>query len=498
MAAIITEPLKRKMLDHLFHEIETGIEYSLSADSDSKVAKYHIGLGKSREWPDNDDIALTPVSALREERNARFSLQAIKATTDVSYVVPRHNWTSGTTYDAYDDAVEGIGSNSFYVITEDNAVYMCLRQGKDATGASNTSTIKPSSISNPYAFKTSDGYVWKYLYTVSAARAAKFLSANYMPVAFVDSSYAGADIYLQEQMRFRKDHSTSGQITDISVIKGGTGFSSTPTVTITGDYGDSANDSSGAAGYMVSHQQVTATATVSGNSVVKIELDSATSDGIKLGRGYTRAGVTISGGGGANATARAIFSRDSGLGANPVKDLKATSIMVNAKPAGPEGTDFPIDQDFRQVALLRNVTDSQDAAIYTGTTGGASRWLALTGNNNLSNMTSASLKDKLITGANSGATAWCDWFDSTAGQPWDYPGPGGSRIYIHQNDSSGFTSFAHGENVSAAGFSAVALWGADSANDITITSGDILYIENRQPINRASSQTEDIKIVITL
>ena len=434
MAAIITEPLKRQMLDHLYDEINTGFKARGGtwanagyADS-SNTAKYYVGVGKARQW-NGADVASTPENSLKDERDLRFSLQAIKATTDVSFVIPRYNWTSGTTYSGYDDDQSGIGSNSFYVITEDNAVFICLRQGKSATGSANTSTEKPHSVGNPKPFKTSDGYVWKYLYTVSATRASKYLSANYLPVAHFDSSNMGSDIYAQEQVRFKNDYTQAGRITDIVVTNGGTGYTSTPTITIDGD-------GSGA----------TATAVVSGNSVVKIELDSSADSCIKMGMNYDRVGITISGGSGSGALARAVLARDSGIGANPIKDLKSTSLMINAKPAGAEGTDFIIDQDFRQVALIKNphVDSAAEAALYTGTTGGVNRYLSISAVSAISDMTAQSLKDKLITGSTSGAKAWCDWFDSDASRILGNPaatGRGGARVYIHQNDSSGFKSF---------------------------------------------------------
>ena len=38
----------------------------------------------------------------------------------------------------------------------------------------------------------------------------------------------------------------------------------------------------------------------------------------------------------------------------------------------------------------------------------------------------------------------------------------------------------------------------DSADDIKLLSGELLYIENRAPVTRSTDQTEDIKVVITL
>ena len=80
-----------------------------------------------------------------------------------------------------------------------------------------------------------------------------------------------------------------------------------------------------------------------------------------------------------------------------------------------------------------------------------------------------------------------------------------SRVWFHQNDSTGFKPFVEAETVTGGGGSGtLQLAGADADadawehGDIDKMSGEILYIENRAPVTRSSIQTEDLKIVITL
>ena len=96
------------------------------------------------------------------------------------------------------------------------------------------------------------------------------------------------------------------------------------------------------------------------------------------GRNFVNATVTISGGGGSGATARAVLGPPNGIGADPRDELKATSLMFNSKPDGTENGDFLAgnDQDFRQVMLIRNPrTDSDNGTILTATTNKALRYL---------------------------------------------------------------------------------------------------------------------------
>ena len=464
MPAIITDVFKKKLIQKIFTDV--------SNDSD----QFYIGIGKSEQWDSAENVP-TPKDSLRDVRQLRSGLQSLKKTNDVSFTIPRYNWTPGI-YNAFDDNFTEIPNTSYYVLTEDNQVYICLQQSKDTNGNPNTSTVKPTGTSTK-PFKTSDGYVWKFLYSLSAIRASKFLSSNFVPVEKVlDSSELGRTLTTSEIVQDAVQNAASpGQILGIQMINNGSGYTgSTVSVTITGN-------GTGA----------TATGTVSGGAVTKIELDSSTDSCLKFGHGYNFAGITVANpASGTNiATARAVIGPDSGLGADPRNELLSTSLMFNANPDGTEsttqavsgettgGSSFIIDQDFRQVAIMRNLKDSAGVVAFTGTSGKILQYLNFTSNPTFS-------KDAIITGAN-GAQAVVDTTDS-------------SRVWFHQNDSTGFKPFAGGEVVTGSGTSAT----LDSANgflrngDIDKFSGEILYIENRAPVQRNNNQTEDLKVVITL
>ena len=458
MTAIITDILKKQLLLNVFNEISNNTH------------RYFLGIGRSEQWNASETVP-TPTDAPKTIRDARSSLQSIKSASDVSFVIPRYNWSSGAIYQAYDDTFTKIpDTNSYYVLTEDNQVYICLQQGKSAAGVAVTSTVKPTGTAAK-PFKTADGYVWKFLYSLSAARASKFLSSNFVPVLKIGDSAGGAGLSsIEVQQATVQDAASPGQVLGVAVTNGGTGYTSTPTVTIQGD-------GAGA----------TATATVSGGAVVKIELDSSTDSTMAMGHGYNFVGAVISGGGGSGATARAILGPDSGLGNDPRDELKSTSLMFNTKPNGTESGNFIIDQDFRQVVLMRDPTDSADSA-YSGASGKVLQFLQTT------NATQAAsfAVDTLITGGTSTAKAVIDEIDS-------------DKILFHQNDSTGFLPFTEGEAITGGGGAATleaAGVDADSnafgVSTIKKTSGEILYIENRAPVVRSSNQTEDIKVVITL
>nr|BCU99863.1 MAG: hypothetical protein CM15mV30_1670 [uncultured marine virus] len=105
-------------------------------------------------------------------------------TADVSHAIVRRNWTSGTTYDAYqhdysssntaNSGATSLSAATFYVLTEDFNVYKVI----DNDG-NTASTVKPTGTGTGI-ITTGDGYKWKFMYTISASDAIKFLSTDFM------------------------------------------------------------------------------------------------------------------------------------------------------------------------------------------------------------------------------------------------------------------------------------------------------------------------------
>lgn len=457
MSAIITDVFKKQFMQNIFDEVE------------NLTGRYYVGIGKNDQWNATETVP-APTDTPRTIREAQAALQSVKAVAGVSYVIPRYNWSSGSIYSSYDDDVTAIPSNSYYVLTEDNQVYICLQQSKDANGNANVSTVQPTGTSKN-AFKTSDGYTWKFLYALSAARSSAFLSANFVPVEKILDSAGGPSLTAIEiQQATVQDSAVAGRILNVVVTNPGTGYTSAPTVTITGntrEIGDSAQ----------------AVATVANGSIAKIEM---LNESAGSGKNYINATVTLTGGGGSGGVARAVMGPQNGIGADPRDELKATSLMFNAKPSGIEGGDFLAGTgvDFRQVMLIKNPkTDSASGTTLSATTGKALKFLktdlAFAGNLAV---------DELITSNTvPAAKAYVNQISD-------------SDVFYHQTDSTGYTPFGIGniltdEQGNTGTINHVSA--IDSAGLIN-TSGDVLYIENRAPVIRDASQTEDIKVVVTL
>ena len=469
MVAIVTDAFKRQIINQI------------TDDVDSTAVSYYLGIGRSEDW-DSTDTPPNPTNTLRDIRNYKLNQQAMKLGEDVSFVIPRYNWNSGTVYSAYDDAVSGYPSNAYYVMTDELQVYICLQQGKNNSGISVPSTVEPSGVDLEPQTKA-DGYVWRYLYSISAGRAQKFQSANYQPVEFIKQDATSLTAQQSEQ-RNTQYAAVRGEITGIEIVNGGSGYTSIPTVSVIGRQVTYDGEPP---------KTATATATISGGAVVKIEMNDSSHlgvDGKSYGRGYQAASVSITGGGGSGATARAVLAPEKGIGGDPREDLRSTAIMFNSKFSGDEGNTFTIGNDFRQVAIIRNPRSGKDSdsPLFSGTSANTLRTLKLNA------VGTTFTKDKTILGATSGAQAFIDRTDS-------------NLIYFHQNETTGFINFQEGETInetdgSGTGTLDSAAFDLDTrafdSAEVDIMSGDILYIDNRAAVTRASDQNEDVKVIIQL
>ena len=460
MTAIITDKLKNLVVD------------LIKANDSDASNRYYAAIGRSEAWNDSD-VSPTPLRTKSEENDFRNSMQSMKLVADVSLVIPRYNWSSGTFYSAYDDTQVG-NTNAYYVINANQQVYMVLRASVSATGTAVASTVEPTGNTTGTPFKTSDGYVWKFMYSISATDANKFQSANFIPVKSIPFTNINSSVAEVEQKAVQ-DAAVHGQIIGYGIESAGAGYGSAPTLTVQGNGSNAA-----------------ATATISGGQVVKVEVADSSDASLKIanfGSGYDYANVEVSGGSPTKPVkVRPILANSGGLGHDATVDFKASAIMFNAKPSGTETLDFVIGQDFRQVGLIKNPqVDSAGhggngvSTAFTAATGRALRKL------NFSAVNTAFGEDKTILGATSGAKAFIDK-DS------------GDSLFYHQNDDTGFKSFQAGETVSETDGTGEGVLDSAGAFETTFEvnphTGELLYIDNRSAVTRSADQTEDIKIVI--
>ena len=466
--------------------------------SEASPEVYYLGIGRPQafatqtrgdlrtENQGTDSAAITPADSVIEEFNTFDDLLAVKkiTTSDTSFVIPRRNWTTTTVYDYYrhdyGNRVTGTTTTqtansgattlfdaTFYVLTTARNVYKCLDNNGNAA-----STTEPTGTSTSI-LTTADGYKWKYMYSLSATQQANFLSTDFMAVA-TDATISSAAV--------------DGAISTVKIKSAGSGgtngtFTSIP---IRGD---------GTGGVI--------SATVSGGIVTAVTVTTA-------GTGYTIAYVRNADIVSAGATSLSgseidvIIPPKGGHGFNAVSELGGFFVMLNVSLEGTESAntgDFTAENDFRRIVLIRNPFSGGSAASASTLRGTkAVRFAA-------SPTPGTFTVDEKITQATTGAVGKVVEYDSTNRilhyiqtrfNDEGLSSLGNRTAFSGANVITGATSAATGTP------SAVA---SETADQITFTSGykdteldrhkgDVLYIENRAPITRASDQTENIKLVI--
>ena len=483
MAAIITNKFRIN-----------NAEQFVESFSEAAATTYYLFIGRSHSWATDADVQgnsinegtdaspPTPNDDVTSEFYNYDDMLGAKIITssDVSHVIPRRNWTTGTTYDMYEHNISSSNAansgatnlfdSTFFVMNSSNAVYKVI-ENDGATA----STVEPTSTSNSI-FETSDGYRWKYMYSLTSSETLNFMSTDFIHVS-TDSTVSAAAV--------------DGALDTILVVSGGSSFNTSSGSTISGIpiRGDG---SSGVA-----------SVTISSGAITAAEVTTA-------GTGYTFAYIrdadiiaaTNAGGAGSGSNLNVIIPPKGGHGSNAVKELGGFFVMINKSLVGVEGTsDIGVGNDFRRIGLLRDPTNFGTSTVASATTRRqiyAFKFASVSG---------TFTADEEINQASTGAVGKVVEYDSTNLILYYYQ----TRFPDCGTDSNGnLTAFSGANAVTGQSSSASATPDTSNSNtvngvefssgyanpELAYDSGDMIYVEERSPITRASDQTENVKLII--
>lgn len=442
MSSIITNKMRVKAAQ-LFKELF----------SDEAV---YMFIGREGEWlnvSSSSSTAATATDSVSDELNHWYNMIGMKKVSysNVTHVIERKNWASGTTYDQYDDTDTNLFNQDFYVLTDEMNVYKCIYS------PGTPSTEQPSGYSTGY-ITTDDDYIWKYMYSVSEIDQDRFLTTDWMPVSFVtDSDCACEELSRQLDVQ---EAAVPGEISVVMVTTGGTGYSDGTAISVS-----SVDGGSGLAGTVV----------VSGGVIQRITLSNR-------GSGYSQA-PTITVSGGTGATFRVIMSPSGGHGADARKELGARWIMARAKLRFDED-DIPTENEYRKIGLVLN------PVLKNSTYGSGNVGTAVTYNQCVVLEFSAAqlpawTLDSRVTQASAGAA--------------------GKVVQItDETNANGLYEVWLTEITKTFSNTGTVSDGSTTKTPTTATVyemergiGDILYIEQREPITRQEDQSEDLRVIIT-
>ena len=178
----------------------------------------YLFIGKHTSWTEGDTISgsnestddynppIPPDTVQNIDFDVWRNMIAAKKVnpSDIKHVIPRYDWSlnndgTGKIYTQYDDLNSSLFSSSFspfYVFTDEFNVYKCISNNSGAR-----STVKPTGKSSSELLRTSDGYVWKYMYSVSPSDSLKFVTSSHIPVQKINLEDMSRDFSNQENLQ---------------------------------------------------------------------------------------------------------------------------------------------------------------------------------------------------------------------------------------------------------------------------------------------------------
>ena len=432
--------------------------------------------------------------------------------TDVAFMTRTSEWSAGKVFVEYDDKDRELPQKDFYVLTSDNHVFKCIANGNQSPSMVEPSNTQISGI----PATLSDGYRWKYMYSVTGQEKTKFKTGGFMPVKknaeVVESAIDGGIFHIKIESGGDNYPTLTGQIkntigTNVIVLPDDASsvpnFYANCTITIFGTGNEIVNRriiSSGTQGvnrivtlansFNVNQAQggfqfsIAPTLQVTGDGTgfegfLHMNEDTRSISGVEVvdpGTGYHRAeAVAIAGTGfGAGSVLRPIISPRGGHGSDPFGEFYCKHMAVSGEFANNLG--FPTDVTIRTFGILKNPLKpngqpftqhsfNQCVELETTKTGG-----------------SPYVPGETLTGVTSRAVG---------------------TIAVSTDDTTTITgyvgTFIPGEfavgNISGAQYKINAL---NNSADLKVYSGDVIYLQNISPTPRNATSSEQVKLIIKL
>jgi len=512
MAAIITDQIRVLNAKNFVADVGINTYYSF------------IGLPNPADYQsDWNNNPPSPKDNFDQENDYWDTMIALKKinTSDVRQVVPKRQWSSGTTYDYYRhdysrsntakvSGATNLYSASYFVMNEDYQVYICLQNGTDPDNPSGRPSLDEPTFTDlePRSAGTSgDGYIWKYLFRIKPSEIVKFETTDYIPVP--------SDWSTSTDNAAVRDNAVDGSVKIVAITDRGVGLGTAnrtySNVPIRGD-------------------GTGATCTVVINNDQKVDTVTVSNQG----SGYSFGSVDLVAGGVPTGTSRPTFdvimTPQGGHGADVYRELGAYNVLLYSRIENDnENPDFITGNQVARIGVVQNPEESAGTILS-------------------SDKSSAVPAIKLVGAGYSSATFEADSYvtqtiatGSTAvGRVINYDQTTGVLKYWQDRSLAGFNTVGTAQTQPTYGFdlkeftsapstggslTIVPSTGSNLAIDTSFTgvstvinnrtyylgqsfdngvagaevrkhSGNIVYVDNRPSITRSSNQKEDIKVIL--
>ena len=515
MSAIVTDQFRILNASNFVGSIESN-SYYITLGLANPVA---AGYGRTSDWNTNPPSPTDNLSYAGHTGDTVLFGKKITS-ANIRRIVRRINWTAGTKYEIYRDdySVQNrapisnaarLYDANYYVMNEDYRVYICIENGSSGTNPKgNVSQDQPTftDLEPSRAGDSGDGYIWKYLFTISPSDIIKFDSTDYITVPNNWDTSSDAQI---RAMRESGDSTVNeNQIKTVYIADAGSNYANGlgQELNIIGD------GTGGKVRVDVEGGKITNTVVVSG------------------GRDYSYALVDLgsinSNSTGTPAHLIPIIPPSKGHGHDIYKELGTDRVLVYAR-FDDSDKDYPVDTSFAQVAIVKNPT-----AVGTSNTFTANNFNGLSAFklNTITGTPKVGEKiEQTVQNGTAKAFGYVASFDTetkvlkyftdrslfynqTTKDQQDYTGIStNGRPYAFESSSnliSGQTSaFTGAIDTAFAGIATnptgvkqinlgVSFTAGMAVPEINKGSGEVIYLDNRASIARNARQKEDIKVIL--
>ena len=528
MSAIITDQFRILNANNFVESVEnTNNSYYVFIGLPNPVGTDTlVGYGRSSEWNSNTP-APTDSFSYRAHTGDTSMFGKKVSSANIRRIIRRVDWIAGSRYEIYRDdysidnpspltQANRLYDANYYVLNSDFKVYICIDNGSSGDNPlGNVSQDEPTftDLEPSKAGNSGDGYIWKYLFTVSPSDIIKFDSTEFITVP--NSWSTSSDSQIRSVRENGNSDVNLNQIKHVYIENAGDG------------YADGLNQEVDIVGDGVGAK---ARVDIQNSKITNVTVSSG-------GRGYTYGIVDLGNlsSGVSTSTGRAklipIIPPSLGHGHDLYTELGTDRVIVYSR-FDDSTKDFPIDTKFSQVGIIKNPTKVGTSITYTDSTFSSLQAVKFETTTE-SPVVGEEITQVLVAPPNTGrtATAYVASFDSetkvlkyfrdrslhfnrTTLDQTDYAGISTSaRIYQFESQAgannirgkesgfsgspslnfSGITTNPTGNKLINLGVNFI---GGLANSEINKGSGEVIYLDNRPVIVRNQRQKEDIKIIL--
>ena len=510
MSAFVTDQFRILNAGSFVESISNNSYYAFLGLSNPTGPTNDVGdpaFGRDPNW--NTSTTNNPVDNFEYLSHYRdTSLFGKKITSEnARRVIRKVEWVANTPYDMYrHDYRQGnetpvsktvrLYDANYYVITSEFKVYICIDNGSSTPDGNDPtvtgSTIEPTQTDVEPSVVGSDGYRWKYLFSISPSDVIKFDSTEYITVP--NDWLTTTDSSIQTIREGGNSDTNDNQIKAVYIEDGGSGYTTGTTADILGD---------GTGG------KVSITADTEGTIT-----DVTVTNG---GKGYTYGIINLPKSS-LTDTAKLIpiIPPSKGHGYNIYEELGTDKVLMYAR-FDDSTKDFPIDTKFAQVGIIKNPETFSGAGVtFTENTFSSLFGIGLSESRDV-------VIGEQITQSVTGAKGYVASFDKDTkvlkyyqdrslcfGNKVDQT-LSNSTTNIIAFDSTNIIEFSLSTGTASINTNldgsvvvvnnkqinlGVNFTGGLANPEINKKTGDIIYIDNRPIVERDSRQKEDIKIIL--